>query len=319
VNIPPVRLPRARDKLVSYWRGEMAPEVISQAPVEFPVNLPGIDCERPETFACQGSHPDIMHARRFCERIAGQLSSEETGLYWVSQEFSQLAREIAEDLDDLPFVAEEMPCESGLLVWQGPIAEFAHGGARASVATRVQIVAASWFTLPGGIWITLYCDPRQVLQGVPVERLTSEIGGLMPIAPGGGAVFGHYGREQIEGVAAMLIATWLLLAQPGVADVSDGPTEKRAVRQYARRGRRYPGVRVVNLRRRPVPEAAEYRNDADHDGRFERRWIKSHLKWQAYGPGRSQRRRIVIARYLRGPKDAPIVGAAPVATVKTLR
>jgi hypothetical protein len=322
--ITPIRVPRVRDKLVRHWSSDMAATVIAQAPPGFPVNLPGIDCDRPQTFACQGAGPDLAHTRRFCDRAAARIGSDDAGLYWVSKKFGQLAREAAEDLDELEFTADKLPSESGLVVWEKPIADFWHGNEHdARLAPSVDVTAASWFTLQDGIWIILYCNPEQVMPHSPGEILRSHIGELMPVSPGGGALFGIYGRDSMPVAAtilARLLATWFLIAQPGVADVSTVRADKQVGKQYTRRGRRHPEVRVVNLRRRPVPEVDESRReDARGDQPYERKWIRGHWKQQAFGPGHALRYPLYVARYLRGPDGAPIVNDAPVATVKTLR
>jgi hypothetical protein len=322
MSFAPVRLPTVRDKLTAYWRQPMAAQVISQAPAHFPVNLPGADCGRPDVFARQGPKPPIHHARSFCDRIAGAL--DDADLYWVSDEFAQLAKESAEVLPDLSFLPEELPSPAGLLTWQTPIADFNHGGVRPGIASNVEVTAVSWFTIAdSGIWLTLYCDPKQVMPGAPQHRIKTMIGALMPLAPGGGAEFGRYAANAMPTTNNMIgrvMATWFLLKQPGVADATDAPTDAQLRKKYDRAQRRWPNVRVINLRRRPTPEVYTAPDDSDEEPRREpthSSTVGPH--WRTYwtGPGRTVRDRRYILEHTRRPDLPP--GPPKPPTVKTLR
>lgn len=102
-----------------------------------------------------------------------------------------------------------------------------------------------------------------------------------------------------------LAAMWLLAGQVNISDrVTEGPD--RAARRRSQRAKVDPKVTVVKLRR--------LRETSDHDegvpgGReWHHRWIVSgHWRNQPCGPGRSLRRPVWIAPYVKGPEGAPLV------------
>lgn len=50
-----------------------------------------------------------------------------------------------------------------------------------------------------------------------------------------------------------------------------------------------------------------------------REWVGEHWKQQAFGPGRSQRKLIYVAPYLRAPDDKPIRASGTVRVLGTTR
>lgn len=97
-------------------------------------------------------------------------------------------------------------------------------------------------------------------------------------------------------------ALWLLLNQT-IADVRPEHLRNHVGKMAARKN--LPGrVTVVQLRR------------TDHAGeelggssiQWSHRWIvRGHWRWQVYGPGRTERRRIWISPFIKGPAGKPII------------
>jgi hypothetical protein len=314
--LQPVRLPAVRARLAQHWlTDDVSRRVLLNMPKGTQVFLPGLDVGQPDAFAVQirGADLNEQMVDSFRRRVGGAV--EDAELYWLSEQFSELAAEAAEDLPDMTIEEHELPSSSGLLVYDAlPMRNLAFG------AHGITIHAVTWFTLPRrGVWVTVYVVPElsRELVGPNVSRdfVRKEIGFLMPHAPGGGAPFGATTAQgNIPPLMRVLFATWFLIKQPGVAAIEEGPVDRSAKRRAERNGRTYPSVNVVNLRRRPVPEGRE----APVKGRsYGVQWIvKGHWRDQAYGAGRSLRRRIYIAPYLKGPQDAPVKAPAP--TVKKL-
>lgn len=94
-------------------------------------------------------------------------------------------------------------------------------------------------------------------------------------------------------------ALWLLLGQT-ITTVEREHVRKTAGRLAERRGVN-PAVTVVRLRRSESPHAGERRVD------WAARWlVRGHWRWQPYGPGREERRRIWITGYVKGPDGLPL-------------
>lgn len=96
-------------------------------------------------------------------------------------------------------------------------------------------------------------------------------------------------------------ALWLLLNQTVVTQV-DEPLDRPARRRAGRRGIP-PKVVTIKLRR----STSTNRREGESNVEWSHRWIvRGHWRWQAYGPGRKERRRIWIAPFVKGPEDAPL-------------
>lgn len=114
-------------------------------------------------------------------------------------------------------------------------------------------------------------------------------------------------RDWSSGVVAALGATWLLMAQPGVADTR--PLDEGELRGAATRRRARPerAVTLIDLRRAPHPGRADPGEDPTRT--YGVRWlVRSHWRQQAVGPGRSQRRPTFIPSHIKGPDGAPLIG-----------
>lgn len=309
--IKPVRMPAVRDRLVRHLRtDQMSRHALTAMPGTALCQLPGLDAGQPGVFArrFQGPVP-LEYADRFLTRTADQL--EDARLYWIAADFCDLAGEAADSLPDLTFQPDEVPAPCGLVYFETPAHVNTHAG-QGSSHPPVDTDAIAWFTVPQGIWVIPLMRPDSLLAYLGRDRIRDQVGYLMPHSPGGGAVYGtHDNQPGGFRILAVLLATWFLIAQPGVADTQPGPVDRTEQRKYNRAGRAYPGVNVVNLRRRPVPEG----RDAPQGVRdYQVRWIVSgHWRDQAHGPQWSLRRRQYIAPYLKGPDDAPV--KAPVPTV----
>lgn len=100
-----------------------------------------------------------------------------------------------------------------------------------------------------------------------------------------------------------LHALWLLLGQT-ITEVAD-ETRHLTKKQAARIGKApIPGrVSVIRLRR------VDYgRRHGESHVEWQRRWlVRGHWRWQPCGPGRTERVRIWISPYVKGPEDKPLV------------
>lgn len=101
-----------------------------------------------------------------------------------------------------------------------------------------------------------------------------------------------------------LHAFWLLLGQK-ITVTSTRPPGHPAIMAAAKKAKIARSVTVVELRRR------EYVSDLQPSptGRtYDHRWIvRGFWRWQPYGPGRTERRRIWIDGYVKGPDGTPLI------------
>ncbi|WP_133824593.1 hypothetical protein [Actinomycetospora succinea] len=98
-------------------------------------------------------------------------------------------------------------------------------------------------------------------------------------------------------------ATWLLMNQPGVADIDTAALSRSERRRAKRDGREPPAVRVVRMIRHtedhPNPEEGA-------PARYRVRWtVRGHWRRQWY-PSRGDHRPVWINPHLKGPDGAPL-------------
>jgi hypothetical protein len=101
----------------------------------------------------------------------------------------------------------------------------------------------------------------------------------------------------------LLAALWQLSCQPNMTGTTQVHADRAARRRLERRGHEPQPVRLVNLvtrRSRATPLSSGARQ-------YTCRWpVKAHWRQQAYGPGRTLRKAILIAQQVRGPADKPL-------------
>lgn len=99
-----------------------------------------------------------------------------------------------------------------------------------------------------------------------------------------------------------LHALWLLLNQ--TVTVLRTEDVDRATRRRAGRMKIPAQVTTIALRR---SEYAGAKPEGESMVEWQHRWIvRGHWRWQACGPGRTERRRIWISPFVKGPEDAPL-------------
>ena len=314
--IRPARLPKIRDRLVTFWRSEQARKIINGSLERESAWLPAIDCgQPPEQLGTRLHAADPEAVDSYCTRMAIGLHQAE--LYWISTEFTTLAVAAAQALPDLSITETELPAPRGFLVWNDPVHELPVNGGHFTA----DITAASWTQVPGGVWIVLYARTEHVTRHTARSgELGREIIGFFaPIAPGGGLRYGtNPETPAASSTLSVLLSTWLLMAQAGVADTVVQPAEKAVRRAYGRANRPAPDVRIVDLRRRQAPAMPAEANAPARSREYHVQWmVRGFFRDQAWGPQHSLRKRIYIAPYLKGPEDKPL--KAPAATVNVLR
>jgi hypothetical protein len=221
-------------------------------------------------------------------------SLDRSQLYWVDRTFTDLAEHAATQLPAVTASRDLPPCDDGLLLWSRPV-------------TARQITAASWTTGASTIQILLYRAIGSGLDDQAMQHLRDEVGWLAPMR----TIQLHLeqpGPDRDANPAAVLLATWLLIAQKA-AETTLADIGKTTRKSYARANRPLPDVRIVHIR--PSTNTSEPTSGLTapattgrtHTSRV---WVTGHWRNQPYGPGRTLRRPVYIHPFLRGPEDAPI-------------
>jgi len=229
-------------------------------------------------------------------------------LFWIDPDFTDLADHAAASLPATTLTPVDPPAPHGMLAWAHPVGE--HG----------DLVAASWTSEPAGLRLVGYRSIGASLPPTQLQLLREQLGWLGPrvhahIPPGGVVDAGS--------PAAVLVATWLLIAQQ-LTETAPVPVDKAIRKAYQRAGRPAPDVRLVRIRgttstTRPAGATTARPPGGDqppnpHEYRW---WVKAHWRQQPYGPGRALRRPLLVLPQLRGPEDKPIKASTVVRMLAT--
>lgn len=318
-KLDPRMLPKVHAGLVKHWRNPMLYDRVV-TPEQFSHSIPGTHLGADDRFMV-GYPPGFTMPRetwnKHTEHIVRNLQSSSSELYWISADFTTLAAMASHDFETVTLHREDLPSPAGLIVWAAPIGVIQRPGGEASIR------AISWCPVPGGIWINAYIQGEDADPEIDVTAMRAEWGYLLCPNAGAGIPYDHeFGEkmpEQVENIIMTMFSTWFLINQPGVAEISTAPVDKKLERVYKRNRTPLPNVKLVDLRRAPSrsrqtdsPEAAAERRSL----RF-RRYTKGHWKRQFYGPKRGLRKMIYISPYISGDANLPLKDKAPV--VKVLR
>ncbi|MFJ6949987.1 hypothetical protein [Micromonospora aurantiaca (nom. illeg.)] len=240
----------------------------------------------------RGPHelPSTLRISHMRTHLAESL--DRARLYWIDESFTELAEHAASQLPAVTTSKDLAPCDDGLLFWARP-------------ATTHRITAVSWSTGDNVIEAVVYRAIGSGLEDQPLQHLREEVGWLVPVR-----TFQLRHNQSADsppdGRSAILLATWLLIAQRAAEDVP-AEIDKAIRKKYARAQRPLPDVRIVRIRTYSQrDDEAKITGTGGSRTYTSRVWVTGHWRNQAYGPGRTLRRPVYIHPFLRGPEDAPI-------------
>jgi hypothetical protein len=99
-----------------------------------------------------------------------------------------------------------------------------------------------------------------------------------------------------------LYALWVVMGQE-IAHIQEEHPD-RSTKRRLERMKIPPQVSVITLRR---PANPHQHADGESGVQWQHRWmVRGHPRWQACGPGRSERKLIWVNPFWKGPEDAPI-------------
>lgn len=221
-------------------------------------------------------------------------------LYWVTAPMGQLAREVAEHR----WLQDDRPASCGLMLFEDGLGDV-------PVWRTGQLAAAqaiTWGPHPDGLLLTFLITRREA-QRLRGGSVTAK---FPPVVPGFSMVvpveddyrpLTDLSLPITRRSVAVIQAAWLLLDMPGIAATTQTtPPPSTSASHVPRDARSEPTVTVIQVRRQQPS------GHGTAQGHFHHRWVvRLHKRWQACGPGRSQRRRILVRPYIKGPSGAPLL------------
>ncbi len=249
--------------------------------------------------------------------------------YYVTKDMSLLVQHAADGLDDEDlWDASLAPTSSGFVRFERPIE---------MQDVRGTTMLAHWMTwgpveaqhnTPGTL-VTVWNDtrdPDEVVKGLIEQfgrNLFHQVTGHWSIIGGTAMAYGiklgpalipvpeqYADTLESQGVTPtpftsverIVHALWLMLGQTIVNTREEEVPSKR--RHKAKQMNLPSRVTIIDLRRMESnhPVTGQSHIEWNH------RWItRGHWRWQAYGPGRLERKRIWIHDFIKGPEDKPLV------------
>ena len=118
---------------------------------------------------------------------------------------------------------------------------------------------------------------------------------------------------EVDWQRRFLLALWTLMGQEVavVRPVDLDRAHRRAILRLREKMPEIGDLKIVRLRREynPLLELAdeEVQRPTGEREWTHRWWVRDHWAWRACGPGRTERRRVWIAPYIKGPESKPLI------------
>lgn len=244
------------------------------------------------------------------------LRLREATLFYVAAEMVELVEAAAQSVPDFQLAPEDLPSDTGLMIFQSPIAPVSIG------EDELGVTAVCWARTPARddvLFGTTYMDRAEAAPIFDRIAPNRQVGRREPrlVYAHGGEYFWPFGDNAGVTTDAANFATvllprlrtaWLLMQQP-VTSSRDVPLTRPARRRLQRAGHEPADVRLVELRR---PAGATPTGDSVGEREYRHRWIvRGHWRQQWY-PSRQVHRPVWIAPHLKGPDEAPLLGGEKV-------
>lgn len=244
--------------------------------------------------------PDLQDVGRGFAEI-----TEQAEMFHVSEGMAALAAKAAETLERFPLHHEDVPCDAGLIVFDGATPY----ESRHDCACTTELRGIAWYVHAGGVFVI----PAVLTHGHHHRGRSIEMD------------FGMFFRiefnDNVQEVRAaeegpffnifgLLLTAWLLMQQTLARTEQmepDRPTRRRLRRIGAEPG----SVRVITLRR---PKSSSEPGESDRE--YHHQWIvRGHWR-NHWHPKRQVHRPVWIAPHIKGPEGAPLIGGEKVYALK---
>lgn len=168
------------------------------------------------------------------------------------------------------------------------------------VRSKVNRITGRWSSI-GSQYLAQGAPIGELMAPVAEEMIAAELAKLADAPLGEAATEADVLASHTTNLARVAHALWLMMGQT-VALTHEERVERHAVKR-ATRAKLPAKVTVVKLRReREQTVGGHETREYDHH------WIvNGHWRWQPFGPGRTQRRRIWIAPFMKGDLSKPLL------------
>lgn len=308
-KLHPRHMPKYLQGLLRFWQH---PALHHNPNTPTPQQLPGF-CYDTDDFL---HNPTTGHTTQALTRLTTHITTQltNTHLYWIADNYTQLAILAGQEFTDIILNPEQLPTPNGFVIYAQPITTIHHNN------TDTDIRAFTWTTIPGGIWITIYFQTENTPGNHNTNNIRQQTGYFL--APNPGTALPYSQPITIPNTPQSrhlrtIVATLIFLTQPGVADTTELPPDKKHARAHQRtHGTKPPTVHLISLRKTTRTNTTKTTGP-----RGPLKWLRytpGHWRHQPYGPQRSQTKLLYISQYLSGNHDAGFNPNKP-PTVKILK
>ncbi|MFI0156175.1 hypothetical protein [Streptomyces lydicus] len=289
-------VPEARQDVADWWGSPQCMRILSQ----------------PLTAQAKGVEDVARTARHIGLRKASVGFAE---LYFVNADMTHLAQQVAAGLEEW-FLTEDVPEENhGFVVWEKPLA-------LPDVPHELWPVAAAWGRAGDQVQVDTYGLADGLRCGERVEALRRKgFGSQFDLMVAGKLAYqaSHTLRtgDKPDGLAALLLATWLLIRQPveerkAVHETVEVPASRGSQKRIARGGGDPTRtVRYVTLRQSLRPSQGAEGGERHASRVYRHRWFVKPHRARQYYPSKGEHQTIWRGPYLvvpAGCEEAPILG-----------
>lgn len=223
---------------------------------------------------------------------------QQADLFWVAEPMAELVETGARTVPAFTLMPEDVPSESGILIFERPITAYTAGeGTEEEV--RIQMDGALWVnvaTPAGGSGTAIF----SLVLG---KRLYCSPTGLFTLGHGQAMPDREFG--QFDFFRAVR-AAWLLMRQQ-LSETEDVEPDRASRKRQKRAGYEPRTIRIINLRR-PKGDSGT----GDSHGGYQHQWIvRGHWR-NHWHPKRKVHRPVWIAPHVKGPEGAPMIGGEKV-------
>ncbi|NAE18036.1 hypothetical protein [Enterococcus hirae] len=243
-------------------------------------------------------------------------------LFFVNEDMTSLAIAAGRTLPGFTLQANDLPAESGLCL-------FAQGidsrDPKDANDAYVEVQGFSWYhgsvkfidsARTSGLYVVTYnlratTIQRGLADGTMDSDYTAWLQRQIPELVHHGELFIPFDRHHdipdsddtaMATYGRTLLATWLLMQQPGLTSTSDHEYTKLDKARLKRQRRKPERVHVIQLRR----PAHDRHSGPVADRHYDHRWaVRGHWRKQWY-PSRNDHQPIWIAPHIKGPEGAPL-------------
>lgn len=234
--------------------------------------------------------------------VRNKLKMKNTVLFWLTDETSMEVKTASQTLPEWS-PHHCLPCSSGIISLYDNVTE------ECDIILAWQVVEDNAIKVDGCVYHKgeiATAVSRLVYEGETIPAYVSRWRGLNQEDFLRRLNSPEVVESAQESLVALLGAAWTFLNDLKLTERTPRRVTANPMAAHKRKRKHKPEtVQIINLRRETYEH--QQRSGGGSDREFQCRWfVKGHWRQQRVGPGRTQRKPVYIAPYIKGPADKPL-------------